>query len=768
MPLTLEPDCQAALDLAKRAVPEGQALDAGLLLAALYNTSEIHDRFARLAGFLPAPEPRRPSAPPRVPLAPDVQPVFQQFADSGDPVSAEDLFEALLASAAGRAALLGRGATEEGLSGILAEAGLSPPGPAGMEPGRSGGSGPPPRPPDEWRSSPARQEAIRSLSSYGRMLTDTEPPHGHVVEREDALRALIRTLSKMKRRNAILVGPAGSGKSAIVYELARRLFRRDESLPCRLRNMDIFELSPTFLRSGTSMVGEYEKRVKELLQALQEHPQIMLFVDEIHSMFQSSLYGRNAFSDANEEFKAALGRGEITCIGCTTSAEYRHYIEPDRALERRFGIIRVEPPSREATLAILRDRRRRMEDYFAPLAIPETLLETVAALTDDYLPGRCQPDKSIQLLDEACAFCATASPPAPAVTEEFLRQALEDMIGHSIVVRGALSEAEVFDRLRAHILGQDEVLRQIARAFVAGFGDWSKRSGPRGVFVFGGPTGTGKTETAVALASIMGGDRESLVRVDCNTLQGSALDPGPSINRLLGVPPGYVGYARGQGGILSRIRDLPESIVLFDEFEKAGPGAGRLLLQIIDEGKVEDVDGNVLDFRRSFVIFTTNAGCSRPGPPLGFKAPVDTATGAAADLEAIKRELREIGLGDEFFARITHTMMFRALGGDVIRSILEGRLEALRRTSTLKGLELNWDARLVDHLAAFWQPQLGVRFAASILRNRISEQLDIAEAQGEMKGVKRIRLEVLGRGGAEAIGQAVRRRDADCLVIALS
>lgn len=622
----------------------------------------------------------------------------------------------------------------------------------------------------EWRASAARLAAIQALSSYGRMLTETEPPHGRVVEREVTIKALVRTLSKMKRRNAIVIGPPGTGKSAIIYELARRIFHDDPSLTSRIREMDIFELSPTFLRSGASMVGQYEERVKNLLKVLTANPRIVLFIDEIHAMFQSGVHERGPFSDANESFKGALGRGEITCIGCTTPGEYRHSIEPDKALERRFGIIRLEPPSKEATLAILKGRHQQMEDYFAPLKIPDAMLRRAIELTEEYLPSRFQPDKSIQLLDEACAYCATADEPPAEVGEASLMQALEDIIGHSIARTESLEEGSVFKSLSKKIVGQDEVLHEIARAFVAALGGWSKRSGPRGVFLFGGPTGVGKTETALELSKILGAGRESLIRVDCNTLQGSGSESGPIINRLLGVPPGYVGFARGQGGILSRVRDLPECVVLFDEFEKAGPAVGRLLLQIIDNGQVEDTEGNLLDFRRAFIIFTTNAGCVYDPHRLGFTGgDPDQPAIPAADLDGLKRELRSLGLGEEFLARMTHILLFKGLDPVSIRTILGRQLDGLRRTSELKGLSLTWEPELITHLTAQWQPRFGVRFLGTVLRNRIVEQLGVAEAQGELRGVKSIRLEVLKLNPKDSrsdlSGVATRQRDGDSLVI---
>jgi ATP-dependent Clp protease ATP-binding subunit ClpA len=750
MPLTFDPECQAAIDLAKWSTADGATLDVGVLLAALFHATALRGRYPQLERYLKAPQPQRDHVPQKVSLAPELRPVFQQLAEGGRAVSPDELFNRVLELDAGRSFLLQQGMTESDWRNLQATASASP---------------------SAWRASPARAAAIKALGSYGRMLTEVEPPHGGVVERETTIRALMRILSKMKRRNAIIVGPAGSGKSAIVYELARRLYHQDPSLPPRLRDMDIFELSPSFLRSGASMVGQYDERVKALIEVLQAHPKIVLFVDEIHSLFQSGVHERGPFTDANESFKAALGRGEITCLGCTTPAEYRHAIEPDKALERRFSVLRLDPPSREATLAILGARRPRLEVYYTPLRIPDEVLERAIALTDTYLPGRYQPDKAIQLLDEACAFCATADPPVEVVGEESLMQAIEDVIGHPAARAETITERGLQDELCAKIVGQDDVLGGIAGAFVGGLGEWSQRSGPRGVYLFGGPTGTGKTETALLLAKVLGGGRDSLVRVDCNTLPPSVQDSGPVLNRLLGVPPGYVGYARGQGGLLSGIRDLPESVVLFDEFEKAGPVVARLVLQIIDDGRVDDVDGNRLDFRRAYIIFTTNAGCGATSRHIGFDPTAEPGS-SKADIDDVKRELRLLGLGDEFLARVSHFFMFKALRRQDIELILGRQLAALRERSLARGLELSWSADLIMHLAAAWQPQFGVRFAVAVLRNRITEQLDVASAQGEMKDVKRIILQVIMGARTEShhppAGVVERSRDGDALVISLA
>jgi ATP-dependent Clp protease ATP-binding subunit ClpA len=745
--LTFEPECQAAVDIAKRAVASGAELDIALLLAALLDRPSVRANHPELAKRIPAPTPLRDDVPAKVPLSNELKPLLQALADNTTPVTAPVLFEALVASEAGRRELIAKGVPEAELPRLQ------------------------PRPASEWRSSSARKQAIEALSSFGRMLTDVDLPASKVEERDDVLRSLLRTLSKMKRRNAILVGPSGTGKTAIVLELARRLRCGDASIPERLRDLDLFELSPVFLKSGASVVGEYEARVKKLLQALESNPKIVLFVDEIHSLLSSGMHERGPFTEANEGFKAALGRGQITCIGCTTPAEYRHYIEPDKALERRFQVIRLEAPSREATLAILRARRPRVEKYYGTLRIPDAVLEKAVALTEDHMPSRYQPDKSIQLLDEACALCATSAPPKTEVDEESLLVALESTIGRSITRCEQLTEPSVFERLRAKIVGQDEVLRGIARAFVAGLEPFLKKSGPRGVFLFAGPTGVGKTETALVLAKILGSGREELMRIDCNTLPSDAHDGGQIINRLLGVPPGYIGYARGQGGMLSRVRDCPESIVLFDEFEKAGPAVGRLLLQIIDDGRVDDVDGNTLDFRRAFVVFTTNAGCSYDARHLGFAAAGEPAEEPRTDLAALKADLRALGLGEEFLGRISHTFVFGAMKRADIEVVIARQLESLKKASEVRGLELSWSPELVAHLSARWQPRYGVRFATAMLKNRIGEQLSIASAQGELHGVKRIALGVCHAAklppGLDASGLTSTRREGDTIHVEL-
>jgi ATP-dependent Clp protease ATP-binding subunit ClpC len=304
-------------------------------------------------------------------------------------------------------------------------------------------------------------------------------------------------------------------------------------------------------------------------------------------------------------------------------------------------------------------------------------------------------------------------------------------------------------------------------------GDFKEAKGPRGNFFFAGPTGVGKTWTAVMLAEILAGGKGALIRVDCNTLQGSGHDSQPAINRLFGPPPGYVGYVRGEGGILSKIRDIPEAIVLFDEIEKADPGVAKALLQILVEGTARDADDNLLDFRRSFLIFTSNAGVSYGSGrvSVGFDMGADTGgTAATVTKETVLEDLRRRGLPQEFLARNFKWFIFSELTRSEIPIVIDRQLASLVEMTELHGYELEWDAGIVDYLADQWEPQFGVHHLATIVKNRITEQLSVADAQGELEGVEHIRLERFEAGVEEqaSVAGASRTRDGDTLIIKLA
>lgn len=759
MALKLDPAARTALDRAKRAVPDGGELDLDILLRVLYHGSALKERFPGLAKRFPDLKELRDKTPAKVEVAEPLRPALRFVAHQQDgPLGPEEWFALLLRSVQDSPHAAEFGIDEELIRDVVT-----------FVESLDTGSGPPAET-SAWRQSSERRELLDALDSFGRCLTVGEPPQKDIVEMADELEALVRALVKRKQRSAIIIGEPGTGKSALVYELARRMVRGERPVPEQLRGHDIFELSPVFLRSGASYVGQYDERVGTLLKLLRAHPQVILFVDEVHSMLQSGVHERGPFTDANEAFKQAVNLGEIAMIGATTTGEYRHYIEPDQALSQRFSTVHVDPPSAEATRRIMAARRQRVAEFYG-LRIPDRILHQAVDLTEQYLPGRAQPRKTIQLLDEACAYCVTKDPPLEEVTEDTLWTALEETIGHGVIRRDTLDTEDVYCRLRAKIVGQDETLRSIATEVVSGLGGWlEKREAPRGIFFFCGPTGVGKTETALLLSRILGGGRESLVRVDCNTLQGSGLDSGPARNVLLGPPPGYIGYVRGQGGVLSKIRDHPESVLLFDEIEKADPGVGEILLRIIDDGRCEDNDGNILDFRRAFIIFTTNAGSVYDTKRIGFGGEADSDTRAHTDIEALRNEIRRMGLGEEFLGRIGHFFVFEGLSDDAVNEIIDLQLARLRETAEVRGFSLAWDDDIVPYLTDQWEPRFGVRHLVSILRTRVIAPVSIADAQGELKDVDTIRLEVLDGQSTEAgrTGEERHERRGSELVIQLA
>lgn len=774
MPLELTPEAEAARDLAKRCVPPGERLGLGLLASAIYHTSDLKERIPEFCLHLPEPEPCREETPPEVPLAPELIPTINLMARSHpDPIGPEDWFVDLLWSAQGLSYAAEVGISEDELNTAISRLRETEEAREAYESGETD------RPPSSsfprpwgWRGSDKRAEILQELNDFGRMLTDGAPPKERLIGMEEQIQAILRALVKRKQRSALIIGPPGTGKTALVRELARRFLEGHPSIPKRLGDHDIFELSPTFLRSGASLVGEYDERVTKLIRILTDNPKVILFVDEVHGLLQSGIHERGNFTDANEAFKQSLSQGDFSLLGATTTSEFRYYLEPDRALVQRFSMVKIHPPPPAVTLEILSGRKAEIQDFYG-VEIPDQILQEAVDATEEYLPTRAQPRKSIQLLDEACAYCVTRTPPLELVTRNAVWEALEATVGHEVVREGTFTENGLHTRLSEKIVGQAETLRSVSRAFVSGLGGWVReREAPRGVFFFGGPTGVGKTETALLLSEILGGGREALVRVDCNTLQPSGTDSGQAVHVLLGPPPGYVGYVRGKGGLLSRIRDEPESIVLFDEIEKADPGVGEILLQIMDSGRCEDTDGNLLDFRRSFLIFTTNAGSSYGNSnAIGFD-PNARNQHPATDPEAMKDEIRRMGLGEEFIGRISHFFIFRGLAHEAVFSILERQLDRIQDMAEMRGFDLRWDGEILQHLSAQWQPRFGVRHLLAILRNRIIEQLSVADAQGELKGVREIHLEVLARGPhgdmTPSPGSASRRRVGETFFIALA
>jgi ATP-dependent Clp protease ATP-binding subunit ClpA len=721
--IEFDENVQKAIESAKATVEEGGSLDIGPLLTAAYLAQGDSAVPPELKVYLPELKPVRQVVG-KVPLTDGLKKALRPLDGLGR-ISPALLVKVLLCCPESKAFLRERGIPDELLEAESPEA-------SAPDPTLTGNTVAPPSP-------PKLDPNLERIQSFGRFLTRMDLPERTRFDREEVLEQTLRVLSKMVARNVVLVGPPGSGKSAAVVELARRIRERHSSIPAHLQGREVFELVPSLLQAGISSPGDLAQRCRSIVRALRS-TRALLYLDQLGGLFQGSLDRRYLARNDLDVLREAIAENEIACIGCASQADYRHDIEPDTKLRRYFTTVSVKPPSPPETTAILRARVPLLEAFYRSVRIPEAILARVVELTDELLPSRHQPEKSLRLVDEACAWCATHTPPLPIVTEEALVTALASMSGLPLrETLAPLTEQGIVDRLREVILGQVALLHEVSAAVVAGLGSWRAHRGPRGVFLFSGPTGVGKTETALQLARLLGHRSEALLRIDCNTLQGRADEDANVVQwRLLGVAPGYVGYVRGEGGMLSRVRDLGGGVVLFDEIEKASSSVGKLLLQIIDEGKVEDNQGNQLDFRRVFLVFTTNAGCSYGHTrKVGFGAGEEPR--ARASREDTLAQLAD-RFGQEFVARLTHTFEFGSLDEPTIVSIVAARLGDLRDKARERGYDLSWDEVLPGWIASSWQPEFGVRHLCTILAHRVEEQLSVAEARGDLRDVQAIRL----------------------------
>ncbi len=755
----LDDRCRQALDAAKRALAEGARLDVPALLDALVHVTDLKDQpgLAPFVRFFPAPASLREEAgPARVDEG--LKQVLLDVAERA-PVNPRALFAALVASEPGRAALEGRGLPPPQQLALIAALAPAPPAPDVRAERRKG--------------------LMRALSGEGTFLTGAARPATQVLL-ERQVRSLLLHLLTPRSRNVLLVGPPGVGKTSLLRALAQRL-QSPEGLPAPLRELELFELSPQFPRgAGASPDGNPAvdfQRVRNFLRALESLEGVVLCVDRFYA-FLGLLHRLSLHQELFDSFKHALDSGSITCIGCLQTEELARMAELDGSLSRRFRVLHLPPPGGEDLLRIVEGRRGRLEQHFAPLQVPAELLPRAIALADAHLRERYQPEKSLRLLESACARAVMEAPPAPALTEAHLLQAVEDFVGPVVVPGPALGVEELTKQLLEQIVGQEEVLHKLAQAVVAGRADngWFLRPGPRGVFLFGGPTGVGKTETALQLARLLGGGREALVRVDCQNLQGSG--SGWEANtltwRLLGVAPGYRGHVPGcRDGLLVRVRDFPECVLLFDEFEKADATVGRLMLRILDEGKAQDSEGNDLDFRRCFVVLTSNAGVSYSDPERGsivFNPTARASQAPSARTADLERDLLSTGLGQEFLGRVQHVFLFQGLSAEHVKRVLLKQLAELQTFAKVRGKELDWSAEVIDHLATLWQKQqnLGARYLSSLVRTHILDQLNIAASLGELDGgVGRVHITAPTANGA-AQGRSERRREGDRLLIELS
>lgn len=542
-----------------------------------------------------------------------------------------------------------------------------------------------PRKTDTTRSKKERKSpnGTPALDKYGRDLT-TQAAEGRldpVVGREVEIERVVQILSRRKKNNPILIGEPGVGKSAIVEGLALRIVNNEVET---LKEKRIVTLDIASMVAGTTYRGQFEERMKSVIQELQSHPEIILFIDEIHTIIGAG--NAQGSLDAANILKPALARGEVQCVGATTTNEYRTSIEKDGALERRFQKILVRPTNTDETLEILHRLSGRYADYHHVTYLDEAL-DACVTLADRYITDRAFPDKAIDVLDEAGAKKLAAekkSDNRPIVNKDDVANVVAMMSGVPVQrVRKAETERlrTMADALKKRVIGQDEAVQMVVRAIQRSRLGLRDPKRPIGTFFFLGPTGVGKTFLAQCLAEEMFGSKDAIVRFDMSEYMEKH-----TVSLLVGAPPGYIAHEDG-GKLTEAVRRKPYSIVLFDEIEKAHPDIFNVLLQVLDEGRLTDRQGHVVDFKNTIIILTSNVGTRQLkdfGNGVGFAA-------MDADDKAQKQTLLKAlnkTFPPEFVNRIDNVITFDSLSRETMHIILNNELNELRKRLKAQGYTL--------------------------------------------------------------------------------
>lgn len=602
-----------------------------------------------------------------------------------------------------------------------------------------------------------------------------------VIGRDTETMRVIQVLCRKTKNNPALVGKPGVGKTALAEKLAVEIARN--RVPCCLREKRIVALFMSSLVAGTKYRGEFEERLRDILEEVIHAGNVILFVDEMHTIVGAG--SAEGAIDAANILKPALGRGEIQMIGATTEKEYRKYIEKDAALSRRFSRIQVREPSREETMSILRGIRPDYEAFHGVI-LEDSALEGALDLSARYFTDRCWPDKAVDLLDEAASMQRLSTEQNRSGIAQKQRNLLEARLStaiekqqyeraanirdelmsrdirerrrgksHRIVGREEIAEVvslrtgmpravimERFDdslrqlgvRLRETIIGQDQAIETVCHGLMRSRLGYGGENRPRGCFLFAGPTGVGKTALCRAMAKALFGSEENMIRLDM-----SELSEKTGTASLIGAPPGYAGY--GEGGMLTeKVRQKPYSIVLFDEIEKAHGDVRALLLQIMDEGRLRDAEGISVDFRNTIVVMTSNLGANailRGGAPLGF------GDGAASE-DSMNRELEQ-SFSREFLGRLDAIVPFQMPDEESRLTIIRGMLEAFLRQLNQQGRRVEADPGLSEYLCRRWKNDgYGVRSIQRLIGREVADPLAELMAAGKWNGTVRI---VLDGGG---------------------
>ena len=651
---------------------------------------------------------------------------------------------------------------------------------------------------------PALDHFCRDLTDLARR-GELDP----IIGREQEIERVVEILCRRKKNNPVLIGEPGVGKTAVVEGLSQLVARGE--VTDVLRDHRVLALDMAAVVAGTKYRGQFEERLKVVTNEIAKNRNVVLFIDELHTLVGAG--AAEGAIDASNMLKPALARGELRCIGASTLNEYRKYVEKDGALERRFQPVIIEPPSVEDTVEILRGLKRQYEDHHE-VEIPEETLVQASRLADRYITDRFLPDKAIDVIDEAGARVRIASQTAPPEVDELtsalaaLATRKEDAIRgqdfeHAAQLRDEerqlqqrirdektaweeerqrvrpkmtvedvsfvvsrwtgvpltrLREAEterlvnMEAELHKRIVGQDHAIAAVSKAIRRGRAGLKDPDRPIGSFIFSGPTGVGKTELARTLAEFLFADGEALVRVDMSEYMEKF-----SVSRLIGAPPGYVGY-QDSGALTKAIRRRPYSVVLFDEIEKAHPDVFNILLQVLDEGRLTDNYGRVVDFRNTVLIMTSNLGArdiSKGG--LGFRAS-EPASGYKFMRDKVVQEI-ERAFNPEFLNRVDDTIVFHPLGRTEIGQIVHVLLDDVIARLARDGMSLVLTEAAVDFLVEHgYDEKFGARPLKRAIRRHLEDPLSEKILLAEFRKGDEIEVDAVPEADALSFGAAAPTR----------
>ncbi len=660
----------------------------------------------------------------------------------------------------------------------------------GSERGGRGGVG------EEGNEGRKSRSKTPALDSFGRDLTELarQKKLDPVIGRENEIERAIQILSRRTKNNPVLLGEAGVGKTAIVEGFAQRVIEGD--VPELLLDRRIVVLDLAMMVAGTKYRGQFEERIKAVMNEVRRAKNTILFIDELHTLVGAG--GAEGAIDASNVLKPALARGEIQCIGATTLDEYRKYIEKDSALARRFQEVLIEPTTPADTVQILRGLRDRYEEHHR-VQITDDAVQAAVDLSDRYITGRCLPDKAIDVIDEAGARVRLKSMSKPpnlkeiddevealnrqkeeAVANQDFEQAArlrdqadklkkkkqtitkewreksrenggvvdEDVIAEVVskmtgipltrmTTEDSLRLMQMETELHKRVISQDEAIKAVARAVRRSRSGLQDPKRPTGTFVFAGPTGVGKTLLAKALAEFMFGDSEALIQIDMSEYMEKH-----NVSRLIGAPPGYVGYEEG-GQLTEQIRRRPYAVVLLDEIEKAHPEVFNMLLQVMEEGRLTDSFGRNIDFRNTILIMTTNAGAEaiKNEAAFGFAKPDQDATYESMKgrvVEEIEKVFRP-----EFINRVNDIIVFRHLNEEDLKHVVDLELSKVRERLKEKGLLIELTEEAKEFLVKKGSnTDYGARPLRRAIETFVEDPLAEELLKGEFAGKNLIKIEV--------------------------